>query len=83
MTRADQQHRGVAAARLGEHELIRELENIHRSRHDTLLHGSAAALAAHTARMAELEAEYLRRHPDRQVSAGRTREGARARDPQR
>ncbi|MFH8619488.1 DUF6158 family protein [Streptomyces sp. NPDC017979] len=83
MTRADDQHRGIDAARLGEHALIRELENIHRSRHDTLLHGSADALAVHTARMAELEAEYLRRHPDRQVAAARTREGARARDAQR
>ncbi|MFF0447712.1 DUF6158 family protein [Streptomyces sp. NPDC004609] len=79
MTQAEKQPRGIEAARLGEHELIRELETIHRSRHDTLLHGSAAALAAHTTRMAELEAEYLRRHPDRRVSAGRTRAGARAR----
>ncbi|AZK98052.1 MULTISPECIES: DUF6158 family protein [Streptomyces] len=80
MTHADDQHRGIAATRLGESELIRELENIHRSRHDTLLHGSAAALSAHTTRMAELEEEYLRRHPDRPVSAGRTRAGARARE---
>ncbi|ANW21562.1 DUF6158 family protein [Streptomyces clavuligerus] len=82
MTEPENQHRGVEAARLGEHDLIKELENIHRSRHDTLLHGSPAALAAHTTRMAELEEEYLRRHPERPVSAGRTREGARARAPQ-
>ncbi|MFF8958352.1 DUF6158 family protein [Streptomyces sp. NPDC014894] len=79
MTESENPRRGVEAARLGEQELIRELENIHRSRHDTLLHGSPAALAAHTTRMAELEEEYLRRHPDRPVSAGRTRAGARAR----
>ncbi|MFE7134982.1 DUF6158 family protein [Streptomyces sp. NPDC057638] len=79
MSRAENQHRGIEAARLGEQELIRELENIHRSRHDTLLHGSPAALAAHTTRMAELEEEYLRRHPERPVSSGRTRAGARAR----
>ncbi|MGW4032294.1 DUF6158 family protein [Streptomyces sp. NPDC004838] len=82
MTQAENEHRGIDAARLGEHELIRELEAIHRSRHDTLLHGSAAALSAHTTRMAELEAEYLRRHPDRRVAAGRTRAGARARSRQ-
>ncbi|MGV9310631.1 DUF6158 family protein [Streptomyces sp. NPDC003691] len=80
MTHAEEQHRGIAADRLGEAELIRELENIHRSRHDTLLHGSSAALSAHTTRMAELEEEYLRRHPDRPVASGRTRAGARARD---
>ncbi|MGW6459935.1 DUF6158 family protein, partial [Streptomyces sp. NPDC055078] len=39
MTEAENPHRGVDARRLGEQELIRELENIHRSRHDTLLHG--------------------------------------------
>ncbi|MER6914371.1 DUF6158 family protein [Streptomyces sp. NPDC000594] len=81
MTEPDNQHRGVDAARLKEHELIKELENIHRSRHDTLLHASPAALAAHTTRMAELEEEYLRRHPERPVSSGRTRSGARARTP--
>lgn len=80
MTHAEEEHRGIDAARLGEHELIRELETIHRSRHDTLLHGSAAALTAHTTRMAELEEEYLRRHPDRPVASGRTRAGARARE---
>ncbi|MER5767891.1 DUF6158 family protein [Streptomyces sp. NPDC001985] len=79
MTESENQRRGIEAARLGEQELIRELENIHRSRHDTLLHGSPAALASHTTRMAELEEEYLRRHPERPVSAGRTRAGARAR----
>ncbi len=79
MTQSDNQSRGIDAERLGEQELLRELENIHRSRHDTLLHGSPAALAAHTTRMAQLEAEYVRRHPDRPVSPGRTRAGARAR----
>ncbi|MEU3048342.1 MULTISPECIES: DUF6158 family protein [unclassified Streptomyces] len=71
--------RGVDPATLSEPDLLRELEAIHRSRHDTLLHGSAAALAAHDTRMGDLEAEYLRRHRDRAPAAGRTREGARAR----
>ncbi|MEU5401367.1 DUF6158 family protein [Streptomyces sp. NPDC005963] len=83
MTEAANHHQGIEAARLGDQELIRELETIHRSRHDTLLYGSPAALSAHTTRMAELEEEYVRRHPDRRVSAGRTREGARARTPRK
>ncbi|MFH8344420.1 DUF6158 family protein [Streptomyces sp. NPDC018045] len=70
---------GVPPARLGEQQLLRELETIHRTRHDTLLHGSTDALATHNARMAELEGEYLRRHPRRWVASGRTRSGARAR----
>lgn len=70
---------GVDPARLTEAQLLRELETIHRTRHDTLLHGSADALGTHNSRMAQLEGEYLRRHPRRTVSPGRTREGARAR----
>ncbi|MFH8407476.1 DUF6158 family protein [Streptomyces sp. NPDC018019] len=70
---------GVPPARLDESRLLRELETIHRTRHDTLLHGSTDALATHNARMAELEGEYLRRHPRRRVAPGRTRSGARAR----
>ncbi|GCD41640.1 DUF6158 family protein [Streptomyces paromomycinus] len=70
---------GVPPARLDEQQLLRELETIHRTRHDTLLHGSTDALATHNARMAELEGEYLRRHPRRWVASGRTRSGARAR----
>ncbi|WP_030667192.1 DUF6158 family protein [Streptomyces rimosus] len=70
---------GVPPARLDEQQLLRELETIHRTRHDTLLHGSSDALATHNARMAELEGEYLRRHPRRWVASGRTRSGARAR----
>ncbi|WP_055590960.1 DUF6158 family protein [Streptacidiphilus griseoplanus] len=70
---------GVDAGQLDESVLMHELEQIHRTRHDALLHGSAEALDRHTTRMAELEEEYLRRHPQRQVTAGRTRLGARAR----
>ncbi|MFC7221470.1 DUF6158 family protein [Streptomyces polyrhachis] len=71
---------GVDPHELEDHQLIHELETIHRTRHDTLLHGSPAALAAHNTRMAELEGEYLRRHPERMVALGRTRRGARERD---
>ena len=79
MDRTGEPGAGVTPSGLAEAQLIKELETIHRTRHDTLLHGSADALTAHTRRMAELEGEYLRRHPRRQVARGRTREGARAR----
>lgn len=70
---------GVDPGRLDDQQLMRELENIHRTRHDTLLYGSNDALRAHNERMAQLEGEYLRRNPSRPVAAGRTREGARER----
>lgn len=70
---------GIDPVRLSDAQLLKELEAIHRTRHDTLLHGSTFALATHNVRMAELEGEYLRRHPRRPVSPGRTRQGARAR----
>lgn len=70
---------GVDPDRLDDQQLMKELETIHRTRHDTLLHGSNDALRAHNDRMAQLEGEYLRRNPRRFVSPGRTREGARER----
>jgi hypothetical protein len=72
--------RGVGPAQFDDDELLKELESVHRTRHDTFLHGSDDALSEHTRRTKELENEYLRRHPERSVSADRTREGARARD---
>jgi len=70
---------GVDPGQLSADDLIRELKHLHETRHDTFLFGSDDALAVHTRRMAELEAEYLRRHPQRLVSAERLREGARQR----
>lgn len=70
---------GVDVGRLDDQQLMKELETIHRTRHDTLLYGSSDALRAHNDRMAELEGEFLRRNPQRMVAAGRTREGARER----
>ncbi|WTD78665.1 DUF6158 family protein [Streptomyces sp. NBC_01635] len=70
---------GVEPNRLDDQQLMKELETIHRTRHDTLLHASNDALRAHNERMAQLEGEYLRRNPRRPVAAGRTREGARER----
>lgn len=70
---------GVEPDRLDDQQLMKELETIHRTRHDTLLYGSNDALRTHNDRMARLEGEYLRRNPRRPVAAGRTREGARER----
>ncbi|MFE2048711.1 DUF6158 family protein [Streptomyces sp. NPDC059459] len=70
---------GVDPGRLDDQQLMKELETIHRTRHDTLLYGSNDALRAHNDRMAQLEGEWLRRNPRRPVAAGRTREGARER----
>lgn len=70
---------GVDPGRLDDQQLMKELENIHRTRHDTLLHGSNGALRTHNHRMAQLEGEYLRRHPRRPITASRTRDGARER----
>ncbi|MFD7707226.1 DUF6158 family protein [Streptomyces sp. NPDC059785] len=70
---------GVDPGRLDDQQLMKELQAIHRTRHDTLLYGSDDALRTHNARMAELEGEYLRRNPRRPVAAARTREGARDR----
>ena len=62
---------------LAETDLLRELENLHRTRHETFLHASSQALEEHSVRTGELEHEYLRRHPDREVDPARTRAGAR------
>ncbi|WP_230885329.1 DUF6158 family protein [Streptomyces spinoverrucosus] len=70
---------GVDPGRLDDQQLMKELETIHRTRHDTLLYGSNDALRAHNERMAQLEGEYLRRNPRRFVAPGRTRDGARER----
>lgn len=68
---------GIAGNDLSEEALLRELGHLHETRHETFLHGSADALREHTARTFELEQEYLRRHPEREVDPRRTREGAR------
>ncbi|MDT7629624.1 MAG: hypothetical protein QOI50_1554 [Pseudonocardiales bacterium] len=62
---------------LAETDLIRELEHLHRTRHETFLHGAPHALREHSNRTDELEGEYLRRHPEREVDPARTRSGAR------
>lgn len=79
MGESDRRRGGIAPARLTDQQLIRELETIHRTRHDTLLHGSAAALAMHNTRMAQLEGEYLAgtpSAPSRSAAPARARASA-------
>ena len=71
---------GIPAKDLAENDLLRELQHLHATRHDTFLHGSPDALHEHSSRTAELEDEYLRRHPEREVDPARTRAGARGED---
>jgi len=68
---------GIDPAALPEEDLMREMESLGHTRADTVRHGSWSALARHTTRQHELEIEYLRRHPEREISPRRTRVGAR------
>ena len=70
---------GIPAGALDDDDLLRELAHLHETRNTTLRHGSPDALLHHSRRMAELEDEYLRRFPDREVDPERLRDGARAR----
>ena len=70
---------GVPGTTLDDEDLLRELGTLHRTRHETLRHGSANALKRHTERLQELEEEYLRRFPEREVDPERERSGARQR----
>lgn len=73
---------GIPAGELEQDDLLRELEHLHATRNETLLHGSPDALTAHTERMAELEADYVRRFPEREVDPARLRSGSRERNGQ-
>jgi hypothetical protein len=66
---------GIDPVELTDEDLIRELRSLHRTRLDTLRHGSDPALANHLRRTAELETEYLARHPGREVDPSRLRDG--------
>lgn len=66
---------GVPGEGLTDEDLMRELAELHRTRNDTLRHGSDHALDNHTGRTAELEQEYLRRFPQREVDPERLRDG--------
>ncbi|SCL18249.1 hypothetical protein GA0070616_1467 [Micromonospora nigra] len=64
---------GVDPAELADEDLIREMHSLHRTRLDTLRHAADSALANHLRRTAELETEYLARHPGREVDPNRLR----------
>ncbi|MGH3647868.1 MAG: DUF6158 family protein [Micromonosporaceae bacterium] len=70
---------GVPAERLTDDDLVREMESLSRTRVSTLRHGSDSAVAEHDRRTAELENEYLRRRPEREIDPERLRSGARRR----
>jgi hypothetical protein len=72
--------RGVDPAVLSDEDLMRELGHLYDTRMDALRHAARQALDEHTRRMMQLEAEYLVRHPEREIDPERLREGARARD---
>jgi Family of unknown function (DUF6158) len=65
---------GVDPADLSTEDLLREMASLHETRNTTLRHGSDAALANHDQRMLELESEYLRRFPNREVAPERLRD---------
>jgi len=68
---------GPGAAELSDDDLLQELEQLHRTRHETFLHGSESALTNHSQRTAALEREYRRRNPHRDVDDERLRAGRR------
>ena len=62
---------GIDPAGLADEDLYRELASLYRTRLQTLRHGPDAALGNHMRRTEELEAEYLNRHPGREIDADR------------
>jgi hypothetical protein len=64
---------GVPPATLTDDTLLRELSSLHATRHETFRHGSDDALTNHSRRTDELEREYLRRFPAREIHPDRLR----------
>jgi hypothetical protein len=71
---------GRPARELSDEELEQQGKNAHETRNWVFLHGTADQFATHTARMFELEQEYLRRYPKRtwQGSGGAARNESQA-----
>src|SRR5262245_8794334 len=65
MTQPRPEYLGRPARELSDEELEHQGKNAHETRNWVFLHGTADQFATHTARMFELEQEYLRRHPKR------------------
>ncbi|WP_030165857.1 DUF6158 family protein [Spirillospora albida] len=70
---------GVAPSALSDEDLFRELGHLYETRLEALRHAPDQAYGEHTRRMNQMEAEYLRRRPGREIDPNRMREGARAR----
>jgi hypothetical protein len=70
---------GIDPTKLDDERLIRELQSLYDTRMETLRHGSDDALDHSTRRLRELEHEYVRRRPEREVDPERLRDGARER----
>ena len=64
---------GVEPSSLSEADLLRQLGSLHRTRLRALRHASRRALVTHLARTGELEVEYLRRYPGRELVAATRR----------
>lgn len=60
-------------AALDDQEVLSDLDTLYQRRLTTLRHGAEAAVESSTRRIAELEQEYLRRFPDREVDPARVR----------
>lgn len=60
-----EESQGVPASELSDQELESQGKRAHETRNWVFLHGSAEQFAHHTARMLELEREYVRRYPKR------------------
>jgi hypothetical protein len=73
-------HRGPITDELTDEDLLRELTHLYETRMDALRHAPLQAFEEHSVRTAELETEYLRRRPAREIDPNRSREGARSRD---
>ncbi len=73
---------GIPGTQLSDEDLMREMQHLHETRHDAVLHASDDALETHTRRMHELEDEYVRRDPGRDIDPDRLRSGARERSGQ-
>jgi hypothetical protein len=73
MTNVDTEETGIPATELSEQDLRRELAHLHETRNETFLHAPTTALEHHSQRTKELELEFLRRHPEREINEDRLR----------
>jgi hypothetical protein len=73
---------GIPAEQLSDDELSRDLEHVYEKRYDMFRNGAADQFRNNVQRMAELEAEYLSRFPDKVVDAdAKRRIGPEVRQP--